>query len=142
MRCTDPACAPRPKDLTNSEFLSTLYGIQETDFSGPDNIDDLASMVDEVKSDLETLRDEQEDKRSNMPEQLQESDTGNMLQERYDALDEAINNLDGVDLSFDEPEKEEKETDEKFKERFEEALNDRLQELADELNGYLQEISV
>ena len=35
-----------------------------------------------------------------MPEQLQDSPTGELLQERYDALDDMITELEG--LSFDE----------------------------------------
>lgn len=102
------ACPPKASDLTQSEFLGQIADFQERDFSDCETIEDLESAKDELISDLESLRDEQEEKRSNMPEGLQEGDVGQLLQERYDALDECINTIEGIDISSegDEPDEE------------------------------------
>lgn len=111
--------APKASQLTQSEYLSQLYDFQEQlgglstgDFNEPD---DLNSWKEEFVSNLETLRDEQEEKKSNMPEGLQEGPTGELLQERYDSLDSAINELEGIDCNdfdFDEDEAKENAKDE------------------------------
>ena len=52
----------------------------------------------------EELRDETQDKLDNMPEQLQEADTGQLLQERIEALENAINEFGCLDdLEYEEP---------------------------------------
>ena len=122
IRCAKPGCVPKPSDLTQSEFYGTLYSIQEAGFTA-DTLEDLESERDDIKGQLEELRDEQEEKRSNMPESLQESDTGNTLQERYDALEEAVNNLDSVNFN-----KEDDET-------LDEAIERTRQELSDILDS-------
>lgn len=145
VRCSKTECVPRPSDLTQSAFLGTLADLQTNGFTG-DTIDDLESERDNIVSELESLRDEQEEKKSNMPDSLQESATGELLQERYDALDEAVNELSGIDISLedDEPEKEEDETDETFKERqekFEEAKQEKIESIKQELQDVLDNIS-
>jgi len=98
---------PKPSQLTQSAYLQTIYGIEEeigaASFS---DASDLESFRDDIKSRLEELRDEQESKREAMPEQLQDSETGTLLQERYDRLDDAINELDNIDLDYDEPDED------------------------------------
>lgn len=124
--------APKRSQLTGSSFYSTLYDIED-DMIGNANADDnLGGIRDEVVGALEELRDQCEESRSNMPEGLQESETGNMLQERYDALDSAIDEFNNIELNepdendliehgYEEPEREEKETDEEFESRQEAA---------------------
>lgn len=140
VRCMKPECSPKPKDLTNSPFYSTLYQIQETTFAA-EEIDDLESQRDEVVGELENLKDEVQGSLDNMPEGLQQGDTGQMMQERIDALEEAISNLEGVDISWDEPEKEDDEKDEAFDLRKEDEKKERIEEICGELDGYLQDIS-
>lgn len=100
---------PKASQLTQSAYLSTIYDIADelgeirAQVSDPD---DLSSAIDDIKSRLEELRDEQEEKKSNMPEGLQEGPTGELLQERYDNLDNAISELDGLDLDYDEPDED------------------------------------
>lgn len=95
---------PKNSQLTQSAYLSTLYGIQESiEEISAESADDLQSQIDDIKSQLEELRDEQEEKRSNMPDSLQESPTGELLQERYDSLDNSISELDGIDIDYEEP---------------------------------------
>lgn len=111
---------PRPSQLTQSTFLSEIYSIQEEIESiTSESVEDLESTVDEIKSRLEDLKSECENSLDNIPDQLKECDTGTLLQERIDGVDEWINNLDSLDLSIDEDIKEE-EKKEKIEELIEE----------------------
>ena len=64
---------------------------------------------DDLVSELENLRDEQQDNYDNMPEGLQQGDTGMLLEERVSALDEWISELQGLEFN-DENEYEEGES--------------------------------
>jgi predicted ribosome quality control (RQC) complex YloA/Tae2 family protein len=90
------ATRPPRSGLTQSEYFSTLWGMEDG-FEGSDNAEELAGQIEQFKSELEELRDAQEEKKENMPESLQESSTGDLLQERYDALDGWIDQIEGLD---------------------------------------------
>lgn len=92
---------PKASQLTQSEFLSTLYGIQEDISSRDFTADDLESELQEIKDSIQELLDETQEKYDNMPEHLQESsDSGNTLQERIEALESWISDLDSVDTDI------------------------------------------
>src|SRR6266446_10171515 len=94
---------PKRSQLTSSDYFSRLWDLQDgTEWSKAECFSDLESMRDDVVAQLEELRDEQDEKKSNMPEGLQEGDTGQMLQERYDSLDSAINELQNVEIPNDD----------------------------------------
>jgi hypothetical protein len=99
---------PRASQLTQSGYLSTLYGIAEQieDFSA-DSADELSEFVDNTKTELEELRDTTQESLDNMPENLQYSPTAELLQERVDALETAIDEFDGIDLYYDEKDEDE-----------------------------------
>lgn len=138
---------PKRSQLTMSEFYGTLYDIQdETHFEAAGDFADLTSMRDDIVSQLEELRDAQQEKLDNMPEGLQQGSTGEMLQERYDALDSAIDELNGVDIPDDEDwadldDGEGGEGDEEDKAEREDK-DAKLKEVAQELDDALQGISV
>lgn len=94
---------PERSRLTQSEFFSTVWSLEDC-FDGEDanSASELASHIESFVGELEELRDAQEEKRENMPESLQESTTGELLQERYDGLDEWLNNIEGLDTEYDE----------------------------------------
>jgi len=93
--------APKPSQLTQSEFLSTVYDINERlESLSAETAEGLESEVMCICDDIENLKGETEDKLGNMPEQLQQAQTGEMLQGRIDALDEMISNLQSV--SYDD----------------------------------------
>ena len=124
-------CKPQRSELTSSEYLSWLYDLQ-------DNLAeryDLRSedVKDELYSEIESQRDELQDRLDNMPEQLQYAPTGEMLQERIDSLENALDELDGLeypdeeDYKLDDYEREdlsEEEIEEQENEKFQEALDD------------------
>lgn len=125
---------PAQKDLTRSAFWSAIYGIQEEDFTSADDASSLEEARDNVVSELENLKDEIEGNLSNMPDSLQQGSTGELLQERIDALDSVISELQNVDCSVEEPEEsDEEDGDEKIQER--------LDEIRDELTSALGDIS-
>lgn len=92
-RCLD--CKPERSELTESEYYKWLWDLQ-------DHLEERYDLSteegkNELYNELENVRDELQDKLDNMPEQLQYAPTGEMLQERIDAIDDAMNELDNAD---------------------------------------------
>lgn len=95
------ATGPRPSQLTQSEFYQEYYSIQEAledALNDASDVTDIQEAIDEAKESLESLRDETQDKLDNMPEQLQDSETGELLQERIDGCEDYISNLDNIEI--------------------------------------------
>ncbi len=95
---------PRQSQLTQSAYFGSLYSMQEQieDYEVNDN-DDFTSLRDEITSELDNLRDETQGSLDNMPESLTYSPTGELLQERVDALENAQSEIESMD-EFDEEE--------------------------------------
>jgi uncharacterized coiled-coil DUF342 family protein len=55
-------------------------------------------IIESVKDDLETLRDEEQEYYENMPEAFQYADKGYAAEEAITAFNEAIEVLDGIDF--------------------------------------------
>lgn len=135
IRCGKPECAPRASDLTQSAFYSQLYSIQDALDAAitARSVDDLRAVGDELRS----LGEECTSNRDNMPESLQDSDTGELLQTR---ADECESKADEIDSAADElgsaaddwkeyaeqegMEKEEGESDEDFEQRVTDAMDE------------------
>jgi hypothetical protein len=132
---------PRRSQLTQSSFLSQMYDIEDVEISGLTITSDFESDVQSIIDSLENLRSECEDKLSNMPEQLQSAPTGEMLQNRIDSVQEMIDELEGIDKEVDEEdiksnvEKEEDETDEDYNTRQDDAVEEKRQEILDEIQA-------
>lgn len=104
---------PKASQLTSSPFLSQLYSLKENDFDCCSTAEELNDKIEEIRSELEDMRDEVGTSLDNMPENLRESSSsGEMLQSRYDCLEEAINELDGIQSEIDLDEESESEMDE------------------------------
>lgn len=104
---------PRRSQLTRSEFLGSLYDIQ--DAIGELSADEsLADEVNSIASDLRQLGEEQADKLSNMPENLTYSATGELLQERADRCESAADELESVASDIDPENKDDDETEEEY----------------------------
>lgn len=106
--------APRQSQLTQSAYYSELYSITESieDFAGTTE-SDIVDFIDEIKSATEQLRDDTQEKLDNMPESLQSSPTGELLQERIDALENAISEIENIDTEWD-PDSEEDRDEEEY----------------------------
>jgi len=92
---------PRQSQLTQSEFLGGMHSHQETieDLDRPDDYDGLEEFASEIESIAGEVRDlgsEQEEKMYNMPESLQEGDTGQLLQQRSEQCEEIAGELENA----------------------------------------------
>lgn len=92
---------PAPSQLTQSEFLSSYYSIQEnleaavSSFSNGGDIDDLISEVESSKDELESLKDETEEKASNVEQAFPGgSPVLDTLQQRVESLEETVSSLE------------------------------------------------
>lgn len=133
---------PKASQLTQSEYLSQMYAFEENYTLASDKDDaaqDFRSLAEEVRA----LGEEQADKRSNMPDSLQDSETGELLQSRADrceeiatALEEAADELDAFEPEEpEEPEDGEGEDTEDKELAAEDEADAQWIEKADELWG-------
>ncbi len=81
-----------------SEFWSTVLEWGERDTP---EFDDLESQIDEIKDAAQNLMDDTQGKFDNLPEGFQQGDTGQLLEERVNALQDCIDNLDGISIDGD-----------------------------------------
>jgi hypothetical protein len=106
---------PKRQQLTGSEFFRAVYDIEDRiqavanssmpEAATPYNLyDDVSSEIEEIISDIQALADEQNDKRDNMPQGLQDGQVGELLQNRYDSCTEWASEIEGIDLSNPEDE--------------------------------------
>jgi len=120
--------APKGSQLTQSSYMSQYLGLQEEigEWS-PSDVDEVVSGVEDFKERLETLRDECQESLDNMPESLQYSPTGELLQERIDACENAISEFENIDCDYEEPEEGAQESD--IEEHLLEWINERVEEV-------------
>lgn len=84
----------RPSQMTTSDFLNQFYGLQESlqDFKGP--LADMPGFLEDLASQARDLGQEQQEKYDNMPDPLQQGDTGCMLEERAQAMETWADSLE------------------------------------------------
>lgn len=90
IRCT--SCGLKSYEVTTSDYIQQVGAIIE-DWQETYSVEDYQSIADELTS----IKDDLQDRLDSMPEQLQYSETGELLQERIDGLDDAINQLEQID---------------------------------------------
>lgn len=93
VRCTQ--CKLESWEVTSSDYQRE---VGEIVYRWKQNYGVTEDTIDAIVSDLETIRDDCQDKLDNMPEGLQEGEVGQLLSDRIDQLDAAINDLGDVDL--------------------------------------------
>lgn len=84
--------------LTTSSYYQQAYTISDETIPAISSMDDIDSLITEVES----LRDECQEKLDNMPEGLQQGNTGQTLQERVDECEDFISSLQNIDTSLDD----------------------------------------
>ena len=153
VRCLKSECAPKPSDLTQSEFYGTLYDIQDSvetaldEFRNGGEPGDLASALNDAAGQLRDLGEECQGKLDNMPEGLQQGDTGQLLENRAqeceskaDELESAAGEVESIEL-YDDPVKyladnevarEEKESDEDYNKRVQKEMDEANETARDE----------
>lgn len=93
---------PTRSQLTRSAFLQDLYALEDS-LNWKGGLDDLDSQRNEAVASIETLRDQCQDNLDNMPEHLQDtSESGILLQERIDSLEDWQTGLEDVNLELTE----------------------------------------
>jgi len=97
---------PKRSQLTQSEYYSQAWDMEdEIGELEAESMEDLESTVEDLVSRIQELGGEQTDKLYNMPEGLQEGDTGQLLQSRADACEAIASELECLDFELDEGEK-------------------------------------
>lgn len=141
---------PKRSQLTQSSFYSSIYDLEDDVIGSAIADNTLPDLRDDVVSQLEDLRDEAQSSLDNMPEGLQEGPTGQLLQERVDALENAINEFESLelyepdddDLVIDDIEREENDSDEDFQQRLDDARREAVDTYWDEKLQEFQNVSI
>ena len=94
---------PTRSQLTQSGFLQAFYDLQDRIGSlSAETADDLQTQVEDIISEIESVRDEQQERLDNMPEHLQESSgSGQLLQERIEGLEQWQSDIENIDLNYE-----------------------------------------
>ena len=125
---------PRPSQLTASEFRIRWLTVAESldlDYNCTEDL--TAETLREKAEELGTLGEETTEHKENMPENLQESPTGELLTERADACNSAQNALEDIADSLDnleEPNPDDYPTEDKEVD-YEDALEEHATALED-----------
>jgi hypothetical protein len=104
---------PKPSQLTQSQYLKAIYELQEENWVGRD-FDGIEDRRNDVMQRIQEILDEQQEKLDNMPDGLQQGDTGQLIQERIDCLQSAIDDLEGIEI----PEESDYNDNEELKEEY------------------------
>lgn len=119
---------PKREQLTQSGYFKSLYAIEDSISKlDSETLDTIEDLISGIISDVETLRDECQEKLDNMPECFRDSSTsGQLLQERVENLDNFRSELEGIDVSadFDSDQLKEKNLEELKKEKFDEIISE------------------
>ena len=122
-------CGLRHWELSSSDYVQSVGRVcdcwQEDYELGEDT-------AQEIADELSNIQDECQDSLDNMPEGLQEGDTGQLLQERIDTLGDVISELESISY---ESIKEEAESD--FDSEYEEGTPEYQNELEGEIHSQL-----
>lgn len=96
---------PKRSQLTQSNFYSQLWDLED-DISGftAESGSDAESAKDEFAERIRDIGQECQDSLDNMPESLQYSPTGELLQERIDAMESMADEMEGVDCDVEDVE--------------------------------------
>lgn len=95
-------CGLEPWEVTTSEYQ---LNVGEIVYRWHENYEVSEEGRDNIVSGLTDIKDELQDRLDNMPESLQQGDTGQLLQDRIDAIDSAISDLENIyfeDEDYDE----------------------------------------
>lgn len=93
VRCSD--CGLESWEVTTSDYQLQAGEIV---YRWNENYGVTEDAIESIRGDLESLAEELQERLDNMPESLQDSDTGMILQERIEHLQAAQNELDNVDV--------------------------------------------
>ena len=126
---------PRRSQLTQSSFLSQQYDLEDriADFTCS-NKDDFDAFKNEIQDEIENLKEETEGSLESMPDSLQSSPTGELLQERISGLESWHDEIDGIECEYDEDELKDEinsENENISDEDLQTSLNEKIAEIID-----------
>lgn len=101
---------PKRSQLTGSAFLGSIYDIEDR-IAALTADDSLPEAVEGIVQELRDLAEECQSSLDNMPEGLQQGDTGQLLETRVEGCNNAADELEGIDFS-DAPDGEPDEPEE------------------------------
>ncbi len=89
---------PKASQLAVSEYMSQFYALEEEFdlLSAKDPPGDVADSLDELASQMQKLGEEQLEKFDNMPDGLQQGDTGQLLEGRADACEQVSSEIEAA----------------------------------------------
>lgn len=93
IRCV--SCGLKGYELSSSEWVQTIGELTEN-FAEAYGYDD--DGIESAISTLEELRDNSQDSYDNIPEQFQYGEQGELLESRIDQCDDAISELESIDI--------------------------------------------
>lgn len=94
IRCAH--CGLESWEVTTSEYQ---LAVGEIAYRWEENYDlNSDTVIDDIVSDLQEIYDETESRYENIPENLQDSDTGQLLQERMENLESVKDELESIDV--------------------------------------------
>lgn len=146
-------CKPKLSQLTSSEYLKSIYEIQEKVESyviGRDTAEEYYQFVLEIIDELNEIKENLEEKMDNIPENLQFSETYSLLEERLSCVESVIEQLEDLDnydtfsrddaideleISDDNIEESEEDIEELVEERNEEIVNEIAESVSDILSS-------
>lgn len=102
IRCME--CGLQYYEVTTSDYI---YRIGEFVHHWTENYGSSSDMVDDTVSELESLRDELEERLDNIPEPLQEGNSACILQERIEQLESVVADLENLEIPEGDIESEE-----------------------------------
>lgn len=138
---------PKRSQLTQSAFYAALYDLQDEIGDAPAD-DSLGSFAEDIASRLREIGEECQSSLDNMPEGLQQGPTGELLQERIDAMEAAADEVEGIEFTepedddLDLPEQEEGESDEDYQKRIADAREQAILDYWTEKRDELQNVSI
>ena len=109
-------CGLEPWEVTTSDYQ---LSVGEILYRWHENYEANEDGRDSIVSDLQSIRDDLQDRLDNMPESLQYAETGQILQDRIDSLDSAISDLESIDF-------EDSDYDEDCEDRYQEEIDTAL----------------
>jgi hypothetical protein len=102
---------PRRSQLTQSAFYSTMYDAEDTAAdiaeqlrTGKIDFADAKDQLEQIKGDVESAGDECQGAFDNMPEGLQQGDTGQLLERRVEVCQDISSEIDNIDIPDDDDE--------------------------------------
>jgi vacuolar-type H+-ATPase subunit E/Vma4 len=90
----------RQSQLTHSKMSGAYAAVEaaEDEIASAGNVYDMKAALETCAEEIGNVRDEYQESLDNMPENLQQGDTGQQIQEKIDALESFADELTSVDL--------------------------------------------